>query len=144
VKSGEKGFTLVELIISAGILAVLSIGIVGLFVKAHINNQKAMELDNAVLEINNLIERFHDTENSIVKASQFVIYYNDKWELSDNDSEIEYVIYGDIEQLSDEQEGLYSLQLKAVRLKPYPFEAEENHEIYSIDVIFEDTSLWSE
>lgn len=144
MKSGEKGFTLIEIIISAGILAVVAVGIVSLFIASHVSIQKAMDLDNAVLQINSLIEGFQGTESSTVKISHFTIYYDDKWERSTNDSEIKYVIYGDFKPLSDEQKGLLNLDLRAVRLKPYPFENREDHEIYSIDVIIEDTSYWSE
>lgn len=144
MKSGEKGFTLVEIIVSAGILAVLAVGIVSLFTVSYVNIQKAIDLDNAVLEINSLIEGFQGTENSTAKVSRFSIYYDDKWERSVDDSAVKYVINGDFKQLSDEQKGLLNLSLRAVRLEPYPFENSENHEIYSIDVIIEDTSYWSE
>ncbi|NLX63642.1 MAG: prepilin-type N-terminal cleavage/methylation domain-containing protein [Clostridiaceae bacterium] len=144
MKSGKKGFTLIEIIISTGILAVLAVGIFSMFIASHVNIKKAMDLDNAVLEIDSLIEGFHGTENSTVRASSFAIYYDDKWERSTNDSEIKYVIYGDFKQLSEEQEGLFNLSIRAVRLKPYPFENKEKYEIYSIDVIIEDTSYWSE
>ena len=60
------------------------------------------------------------------------------------DSEAQYAIYGNIIQLSEDQEGLLHLDLRAVRLKPYPFENNEKHEIYSIGVIIEDLSYWSE
>jgi len=144
VRSQEKGFTLVEIIISVSILAVLAVGIVSLFITSHVSLQKAMDLDNAVLEINSLIEGFHGNENSAIKASRFTLYYDDNWERSTNDSVIKYVIYGDFIQLSDEQEGLFNLNLRAVRLKPYPFEKKDKYEIYSIDVIIEDSSYWSE
>lgn len=144
MRSGEKGFTLVEIIISAGILAILAVSIVGLFVTSHVSIQKAMDLDNAVLEINSLIEGFQGTEKSTVKVSSFTLYYDDNWERSNNDSASKYAIYGEFSMLADVQDGLLNLNLKVIRLKQYPFENKDKHEIYSVDVIIEDTSYWSE
>ena len=127
------------------ILAVLSAGVVSLFIVSHVRLQKAMDLDNAVLETNTLIEEFQGVEGSSSNGSRFTIYYDDNWERSViMDSEAQYAIYGNIIQLSEDQEGLLHLDLRAVRLKPYPFENNEKHEIYSIGVIIEDLSYWSE
>ncbi|HHU90979.1 MAG TPA: prepilin-type N-terminal cleavage/methylation domain-containing protein [Clostridiaceae bacterium] len=145
MKSDERGFTLVEIIVAVAILAVLSAGVVSLFIVSHVRLQKAMDLDNAVLETNTLIEEFQGVEGSSSNGSRFTIYYDDNWERSViMDSEAQYAIYGNIIQLSEDQEGLLHLDLRAVRLKPYPFENNEKHEIYSIGVIIEDLSYWSE
>ncbi len=143
MRSGKKGFTLIEMIIAVGVLAVLAVGIIRLFIASEVNHKKALDTDCAVLETNALIEEFQEI-NPSEKASRFTIYYNDNWERSVKDSDSMYAVYGDIVKLSDDQEGLSHLDLRAVRLKPYPLEKNEEHEIYKISVIVEDMSYWGE
>ena len=59
------------------ILAVLSAGVVSLFIVSHVRLQKAMDLDNAVLETNTLIEEFQGVEGSSSNGSRLQIYYDD-------------------------------------------------------------------
>ena len=125
MRSGKKGFTLIEMIIAVGMLAVLSVGIIRLFVVSQVSHYKAVDIDYAVLETNALIEEFQVTENPAEKASRFAIYC-------------------DLAQLSKDKEGLLHLDLRAVRLKPYPMEKNDEHEIYKVSVVVEDMSYWSE
>lgn len=145
MRSSKKGFTLIEMIIAVGILAALAVGIIRLFIASQVSLQKATDIDYAVLEINALIEWFQNMEGSSEKASRFTIYYDDKWERSTiKDSITQYAIYGDLAKLSDDQAGLLHLDLRAVRLKPYPLEKNEEYEIYKVAVIIEDMSYWGE
>lgn len=145
MRSGKKGFTLIEMIIAVGLLAVLSVGIIRLFVVSQVSHYKAVDVDYAVLETNALIEEFQVTENPAEKAKRFTIYYDSNWERSEiKGSETLYAIYGDLAQLSKDKEGLLHLDLRAVRLKPYPMEKNEEHEIYKVSVVLEDMSYWSE
>lgn len=144
MRSGKKGFTLIEMIIAVGVLAVLAVGIIRLFIASEVSHEKAVDIDYAVLETNSLIEEFQEMKNSSEKASRFTIYYDDNWGRSIKDTNSLYAIYGDMVKLSDEQEGLLHLDLRAVRLKPYPLEKNEEFEIYKVSVIVEDMSYWGE
>jgi prepilin-type N-terminal cleavage/methylation domain-containing protein len=145
VKSNKKGFTLIEMVIAIGILAVLAVGIMRLFLTSQVSHQKAVDLDYAVLETNALIERFQDIKGSPGNGSSFTIYYNDKWERTNIiESNIQYAIYGDLAKLSDDKAGLLHLDLRVVRLKPYILEKNGENEIYKISVIIEDLSYWGE
>lgn len=144
MKSGKKGFTLIEMIIAVGILAVLAVGIIRLFIASEVRHEKAVDLDLAVLNTNAVIEEFQNLNNPSEFASRFTIYFNDDWERSNKDANTLYAIYGDMVKLSDDQEGLLHLDLRTVRLKPYPFEKNEEYEIYKISVIIEDMSYWGE
>jgi len=144
VRSGKKGFTLIEMIIAVGVLAVLAVGIIRLFIASEVSHKKAVDIDYAVLETNTIIEEFQELRDSSEKASRFTIYYDNNWERSIKDSETLYAIYGDMVKLSDEQGGLLYLDLRAVRLKPYPLEKNEEFEIYKVSVIVEDMSYWGE
>lgn len=142
--SEKKGFSLIEMIIAVGVLAVLAVGIIRLFIASEVNHQKSVDIDNAVLETNALIEDFQDLENSSGQSSRFTLYFDNNWERSVEDSETLYAIYGDMVKLSDEKDGLLHLDLRAVRLKPYPLEKKEGHEIYNVSVVVEDMSYWGE
>lgn len=144
MRSGKKGFTLIEMIIAVGVLAVLAVGIIRLFIASEVSHEKAVDIDYAVLETNSLIEEFQEMKNSSEKASRFTIYYDDNWGRSIKHTNSLYAIYGDMVKLSDEQEGLLHLDLRAVRLKPYPLEKNEEFEIYKVSVIVEDMSYWGE
>jgi len=144
VRSGKKGFTLIEMIISVGVLAVLAVGIIRLFIASEVTHKKAIDIDRAVLETNAIIEEFQEIINPSEKASRFTIYYDNNWERSVKDSDSMYAVYGDIVMLSEDQGGLSHLDLRAVRLKPYPLEKSEEYEIYNISVIVEDMSYWGE
>lgn len=144
MRSGKKGFTLIEMIIAVGVLAVLAVGIIRLFIASEVRHQKAIDLDYAVLETNALIEKFQGLRDTSEFASRFTIYFNNNWERSNKDSETLYAIYGDTVKLSDDQEGLLHLDLRAVRLKPYALEKNEEYEIYKVSVIVEDMSYWGE
>ncbi len=145
MKSGKKGFTLIEMLIAVAVLAVLSVGIIRLFVASQISHDKAVDIDYAVLETNALIEDFQGEKSLSEKANRFTIYYDNNWERSVlKDSNSLYAIYGDMVKLSDDQEGLLHVDLRVLRLKPYPLEKNEEHEIYKVSVIVEDVSYWSE
>ena len=144
MRSGKKGFTLIEMIIAVGVLAVLAVGIIRLFIASEVSHKKAVDIDYAVLETNTIIEEFQELRDSSEKASRFTIYYDENWERSIKDSNSLYAIYGDMVKLSDEQEGLLHLDLRAVRLKRYPLEKNEEFEIYKVSVIVEDMSYWGE
>jgi prepilin-type N-terminal cleavage/methylation domain-containing protein len=145
VRSKNKGFTLIEMIIAIGMLAALAVGIIRLFIASQVSLQKAADMDYAVLEINALIEGFQNIGSNSENASRFTIYYDDKWERSAiKDSTAQYAIYGNFAKLSDDKAGLLHLDLRAVRLKPYPLGKNEEYEIYKVAVIIEDMSYWGE
>ena len=92
------------------------------FIASEVRHEKAVDLDLAVLNTNAVIEEFQNLNNPSEFASRFTIYFNDDWERSNKDANTLYAIYGDMVKLSDDQEGLLHLDLRTVRLKPYPFE----------------------
>lgn len=143
MKSRSKGFTLIEMIIAIGVLAILAIGILRLFVLAQVNHKRAIDIDFAVLETNRLIEEFQSLEEMSQKASRFTIYYDENWERSKlKDSMTTYAIYGHLAPLSKDQTGLLHFDLRAVRLLPYPLSSNGEYEIYKIATIIEDKSYW--
>ncbi|HHW23811.1 MAG TPA: prepilin-type N-terminal cleavage/methylation domain-containing protein [Clostridiaceae bacterium] len=143
MKSESKGFTLIEMILAICILAVLAVGVLKLFVNSRVTHQKAFDLDNAVLETNRLIEEFQSVGGAPRNESRFTVYYDEQWNPATLDDDAAcYAIYGNIAPLSEEQGGLLHLDLRAVRIKPYPFEEDEQTEIYSVSTIIEDQSFW--
>lgn len=145
MKPGNKGFTIIEMIIATGVLAILAVGTLRLFIASQVTHQKAVDLDNAVLETNRLIEEFQKVEGAPRKESSFIIYYDEQWNPSAmKGDQAGYAIYGSIIPLSEEQKGLLHMDLRAVRLKPYPLEKVGETEIYSISTIIEDLSFWGE
>lgn len=145
MKSGAKGFTLVEMIIAIGILAVLAVGVLRLFITSQVTHKKAVDLDNAVLETNRLIEEFQSVEGAPQKESRFTVYYDNDWNPSTTkDNSARYAIHGSIIPLPGEQSGLLHMDLRVVRLEPYPLEKVNEPEIYSVSTIIEDLSFWGE
>lgn len=143
MKSGSKGFTLIEMVIAIGILAVLAVGVLRLFVTSKIIHKKAADLDNAVLETNRMIEEFQSVDGAPQKESRFTVYYDGDWNRSGlKDNSTNYAIYGSIIPLSEDQEGLLHMDLRVVRLGPYPLEKESETEIYAVSTIIEDLSFW--
>jgi len=142
VKKDTKGFTLIEMIIALFVLAVLAVGVLRLFVTARTVHQKAVDLDKAVFETNRLIEEIH-IDSKYKTDTRFSEYYDEDWNPSVNDDSARYAIYGSISPLSEEEKGLLHLDLRVVRLIPYPFEKENDPEIYSISTIVEDSEFWS-
>ena len=55
-KRAKKGFTLVEIIVSIGVLAVVSVFVLRMFVQSENTQQKARDMDFAVLEAGSLVE----------------------------------------------------------------------------------------
>ena len=131
-----KGFTLIEMVIAVAIMAILSIGILKLFIAAEVNHQKALDIDHAVFESCMLIENNRNSEipkNGVHKT----IYYDEKWEKMIKESgDSQYAIYIDILPLDENKGMLFSIHLKVVRIKPYPLEINGEQEIYSISNVF--------
>lgn len=145
VISKKNGFTLIEMVIAVCILAVLSVGVLKLFVTSQVTHQKAVDIDNAVLETNRLIEEFQRVLDAPQKESRFTVYYDEQWNPSTfKDDSVNYAIYGSMIPLSEEQKGLLHMDLRVVRLGPYPFEKDSEPEIYSVSTIIEDLSFWGE
>ncbi len=145
VKSRKDGFTLIEMVIAIGILAVLAVGVLRLFVTSQVTHQKVVDIDNAVLETGKLLEEFQKMEDSSQNESRFTVYYDGDWNRSGlKDNSTHYAIYGSIIPLSEEYEGLLHMDLRVVRLGPYPFEKESEPEIYAVSTIIEDLSFWGD
>lgn len=143
MKKNSKGFTLAEMIIALFVLAILAVGALRLFVNARTVHRKAVDLDRAVFETNRMIEEFHINGRSL--DERFAAYYDEEWKPAEKDGDSAcYAIYGSMTPLSEKEKGLYHLDLRVVRLKPYPFEKENEAEIYSISSIIEDSTIWSE
>lgn len=137
-KPMNKGFTLIEMILSIGILAILAVGVLRLFVVSQVNHQKAVDIDLAVLECNALIERTHSLEDITESGNTFVFYYDNEWKNSiQKDVFTQYAMYGTISSLPNNLEGLFNLALRVVRLNPYPLEKDGEKELYQVSVLFE-------
>lgn len=135
------GFTLIEIMISILVLAVIAVGILRLYVAAQVNHQKAVDLDYAVLKSNALLEELRGLES--LSESKFTIYYNKSWSLQSENNQSQYAIYGDIKALPDNKR-LFTIELRVLRLLPYPLEKVSEKEVYKLSSIIENQSYWSD
>lgn len=147
----KKGFTLIEMIIAVGLLAVAGVAIASLFVFSHVNNQKATNMDKSVALLSGMIEEIKaspepwlagDPQNPdgtlvTVDTGFYVVYYNKDWQplkASSEDgtpNEAEYTIMINFYEVPSNT-GLISLDVRSVKLKPYALTEEANTEIFML------------
>jgi prepilin-type N-terminal cleavage/methylation domain-containing protein len=159
-KRNNKGFTLIEMIVSVAILAVAGVAVVGLFIFAHNNNMKAVDLDQSVSRCSAVVEQIKAsgelpvfdeqdalfawavrTDMSDVGSCAF--FYDDKWQpIEANDAidvmkdKAEYMITAEFHEMPDKP-GLYTIDVQAVKIKPYALSDKRDTLIYSISSITE-------
>lgn len=156
----SKGFTLIEMIVSVAILAVAGVAVVGLFVFAHNNNMKAVDLDQSVSRCSSVVEEIkasgelpalndQDTlfawavRTDMSNAGSCAFFYDDKWQpMEATDSfemmkdKAEYMITAEFHEMPDKP-GLFTIDVQAVKLKPYALSSKRDTLIYSISSVTE-------
>lgn len=132
----KSGFTIVELIISVGTLAIAGTIMIQLFMGAKDISLRAEELDRSVFLSTRIIESVKsgkwDEEPLNIMYTEYamrygnklkkIAYYDIKWEEVEQDSEdILFVatLLMESKDIVEENKSLYDLTLKIQRLKPY-------------------------
>ena len=151
---GKKGFTLIEMIISVALLAVAGTAVASLFMNAQINNRKAHDLDQSTARLSAWIEEIKaspeiriDGEPSSDEAllifngqGSYKTYYDGEWQpiLNENETsaKAEFAIVIDLYEMPDKP-GLWTLEARSVKLKPYFLGKESNIEILKLSAMVE-------
>jgi flagellar basal body-associated protein FliL len=133
----KKGFTIVELIISVGTLAIAGIIMIQLFIGAKDVALRAEELDRSVFLANSMVESIKSerwdeepisgmyTEYALRSGNTIkkVGYYNDDWDkLDEGNKDIVFTATLTMKGYSEatqEEEALYDLDIEIKRLEPY-------------------------
>ena len=157
-RKSNKGFTLVEMIISVAFLAVISLVLVELFISAQNCLQKAYDLDQGVHIAKKIVETFKSGDNpedfinnEIVSISDISelgdnitirMYYDKAWQMLDPmDDELQektaFIATSEIKPTLNDtgsytNNGLYSISVLINKSKPYAMEKTSASEIYSL------------
>lgn len=128
----NKGFTLIEVIVSIAILSIVSVVVLRLFILAHDINEKSREIDVAGMYAANMIEQCKVADLSAFQPQllgletvedseqQFVgaIYYNALWQPSKEGSEITpYRLELILNKGMNGDRNLYEIQVVVTRLE---------------------------
>ena len=110
----NKGFTLIEVIISVAALSILSIYLVQLFIKADNLNKRAYELDQSVVITQNILELIEQADTPLVKANEL---YSLIWEKSN--AGYDSILYLDdgFQSTASKEQSAYALNISAKELK---------------------------
>ena len=141
----KKGFTIVELIISVGTLAILGVLILLFFMSSKDVGIRTEELDYSIYQTNNIIEsiKVEDWEkeplnnfNIIATSSQKTTLhslYDANWNSVSQEKEALFSTIMTIDKSSENMDKtLYQISVKVVRLKSYFRGNEDNPLIHSI------------
>lgn len=146
----QKGFTLVELIMSIGIIAILSCMVLQLFITAENLNKRSSDLDASVMKSESLIESFKSCNNPMEFVNQdamrgavehkdgkdvsFLLYYDDKWNLIKKDSSntmAAFTIKLKLYQIDSEQ--FWKIKISVIKNKYRYLEKNVGKDFYSIE-----------
>lgn len=145
----KKGFTLVELIISVGILSVAGAFILLFFAYSKDINTRTYDLDNSVYQSNYIIESLKAElwEEEPLKEMLLLetsrppdsiykeIYFDNQWEYVGIDEDPNYVLNLNLERKEDgvNNKGLYDVTIEVIKTKPYFRSLTKNMTIYSME-----------
>lgn len=147
----KRGFTLIEMIIAVALLAVAGTVAVRLFVQARVNNSLSHDIDRAVFYGSSWIERIKSfpedwtdgnmsaLDTAVLKTGtcSYVVYYDENWNpVSGGESSnrnAEYALHIDL--FSTDYAGLWTIELRAFKIHPYPLQNEAYREIYSLSAM---------
>lgn len=117
----KKGFTLVELIIAVGVLAVAGVFLVQMFLSASVLSQKARDTDTALYHAQAIIEEFKISPI----IGDLTLFFDDDW----NESE------GGVYMLSarvTQESGMSRISVTVTRREPYPMSEEQVTELIGL------------
>ena len=144
----KKGFTLVEIIIAIGLIAIFSSVILQLFVTSRTLHQKARDLDKSIILATNIVETFKSgTKASDIKTNKLLEYsamaedgkeitiymhYDENWNLIKDGSSTPQFIVKTVIKPAAETGNIYDIDVNISRATPYPMDAKPKKEIYDI------------
>jgi prepilin-type N-terminal cleavage/methylation domain-containing protein len=154
----NRGFTLVEVIIAIGVIAIASVIILQLFITAKNLNQKSEDLDKSILASTSIVELIKSgkapgdikanpsIEYALIDESNDIIsinmYYDNNWNLIESkDINLCYTLTAVISPASsintkdNKASRAYAIEVHVVKAKPYPLEKSIDKEIYSLSTI---------
>lgn len=136
LKFNRKGFTLVELIISVGTLAIAGTIMIQLFMSAKDMALRSEELDKSVFLANRIVESIKaekwDSAPLIDMYTQFALrydneiekigFYDENWvsvQEDSGDKSFEVKLTFKSEDPAEPGKSLYDLNIEVIRLEPY-------------------------
>lgn len=144
----DKGFTLIEVIISVAALSILSIYLVQLFIKADNLNKRAYELDQSVVLTQNVLELIEQADTPLLQSNKLyplvweksetgydsVLYLNDVFQSLASEEQSAYALKISAKELKSDINGknLYEISLAIHRASNLPLEKKLNNTVYSI------------
>ncbi|NTV88802.1 MAG: prepilin-type N-terminal cleavage/methylation domain-containing protein [Clostridiales bacterium] len=148
----EKGFTMVEMVISVAFLAIISVFVVQFFISARNLSLKAHDIDMSVNISREIISTFKTVENAkelqgasaLAKAEKletletmnYRSYFDEDWnkvDMSDADFGKKACFQISVVVNSPKEDELTGISITITRMKPYLLEKTKGNEIYSID-----------
>lgn len=152
---GKSGFTLIEIIIAVALLAVAGTVAVHLFVHAHVNKQLARDTDQAVFQCSAWIETIKSSPEDwingnpseshqnvvVMEPAVYVVYFDKEWnpvaDSADREQHAEYALNINLYDVPGKA-GLWNIEARMLRLKPYPLRQEDQIEILKLSAMVND------
>lgn len=104
--SKNRGFTLAEIIVSVGIISIMSIYIIKLFLSANMINEESLEMDKSLNYVKNFITLIENEENPYKPQSELLKNFN----IIDDKNDFFYEIYLDQDfKLIEENKAIYKM-----------------------------------
>ncbi len=147
----RNAFTLIEIIISIGIVSFLSVYLLQIFITAKNLNEVTYDLDNAVIVSKSVMESLStgekigpDSDDIILKNARklsdeliYTVKLGDDFQPVDSDFVDSSYIMNITLDLVDSSElsnmGLYNISVDIQREKPYFLKSSQNKEIYALN-----------
>ena len=156
--NNKKGFSLIEVVVAIGMIAVISGFILQLFITAKSINQKSNDLNESILLSTNIIEIFKsgDTPADLLKhpmaqyaltsgegdAFSFTMYYDNQWNLLKNQhAETAFNLKAEVMPIEIEATSVqpqlaskvYTIKISITKNQAYASDKQSNKELYSIE-----------
>lgn len=157
----NKGFTLVEMVISVAFLAVISIFLLQLFIAANNLSIKAHDLDKSVTISKQVVETFKTCKkpadiktcellkNAVIKESEnninIALYYDEDWKTLDKpdnatQEKAAFLVSSVIKTpgtgtAAKDKKGIYNIKVQVLKTKQYMLEKKKESEIYALSAV---------
>ncbi len=135
VKNKAKGLSLVEIILSIAVLAILSVYVIQMFITSSNLNHKAEALDQSVLISESIFESI-ELDPTLTQLHQSAAFKYVKESVTDDADVLEIYFDMDWQPMKSIQEEGYVLYLKEVRVQALEYEKAD----YQITVLTLDQS----